>query len=303
MTLAGIRVIHPWIEPERMRVTGYRHIQSESTWQSSNILLGTAVHDVVKYLQLNPPEIVEIIDRGLSSLNAGRTKHHHHSSSSKSKSPKRKPANERQNDAPPDYDIFVAGSNTNGSSNSNNNNNNPRNFGPPPDVPMPTVPSRFPEIDVMDREEVDEKLDDDVAFLAYVHGLPIFEEIQKTSTGNYMKNVQLAEENLKRETELNELHKQVCDLHQQLQDKMTAFRKLEQEQNDVCAPPDRNSALRQLKRANKEAFEASEDYANEWVEDGSLSVDDFVKEFLQLRQVHHVRAAKMEVLSNKKAAI
>ena len=61
--------------------------------------------------------------------------------------------------------------------------------------------------------------------------------------------------------------------------------------------------MKKLKRANKEAFEASEDYANEWVEDGEDSVKDFVTRFMKLRKVHHMRAAKMEIIANTKASI
>lgn len=291
MVLSGVKVKHPWIESTRgTKVTGYSAIQSESSWKQSGLLLGAAVHEVVKHLQLNPPEILEITDKGLLSLNKGRR------SGKKSKSPIRKmvskPTSTKQ-DAPPDYDIFVAGS-------GNNDNFNP---GPAPEMTMPTVPGRFPETEAMEREEIDQKLDDEAEFLAFVHGLPIYQEIQTLSTKYYPKNVELAEQNLEKESKLKGLYKEVCDLQEQLQEKLKTFQTLEKEQMSLCAPPDEKKIMKKLKRANKEAFEASEDYANEWVEDGGDSVKDFVTHFMKLRKVHHMRAAKMEIIANTKASI
>ena len=221
MVLSGVKVKHPWIESTRgTKVTGYSAIQSERSWKQSGLLLGAAVHEVVKHLQLHPPEILEITDKGLLSLNKGRR------SGKKSKSPIRKrvskPTTTTKQDAPPDYDIFVAGS-------GNNDNFNP---GPAPEMTMPTVPGRFPETEAMEREEIDQKLDDEAAFLAFVHGLPIYQEIQTLSTKYYPKNVELAGQNLEKESKLKGLYKEVCDLQEQLQEKLKTFQTLEKEQTD-----------------------------------------------------------------------
>lgn len=287
MTLAGVRVRHPWIDLERMRVTGYDPIQSESNWKNSGLLLGAAVHDVVKHLQLNPPEIMEITDQGLKSIQppnrrSKSPKSHSHpatSNGSNSRSPHR-----NHGDAPPSYDMFA-------------------NRTPAPDVPMPTIPASFPLVESMEREELDEKLETEAAFLAFVKILPVFDEIQTISTSKLTENLKIAEENLSKESQLKGLQQEVAQLQQQLQAKVTAFQELESKQNALCAPPDLPQTLKRLNRAKKEAFEKSEKCAEEWVEDGVKSVDDFVKQFVEMRKVHHIRGAKIEILQNSKRAI
>jgi hypothetical protein len=75
---------------------------------------------------------------------------------------------------------------------------------------------------------------------------------------------------------------------------------LEARQNAICAPPDKATTLRKLNKAKKEAFEESENLAEGWVEDGGMNVDDFCKQFLEKRKIHHLRAAKIEILKNQR---
>ncbi|KAL3923575.1 MAG: hypothetical protein SGILL_001576, partial [Bacillariaceae sp.] len=70
-------------------------------------------------------------------------------------------------------------------------------------------------------------------------------------------------------------------------------------QNAICAPPDKAVTLKKLNKAKKEAFDQSEALAEAWVEEGG-SVDDYCKNFLESRKVHHIQAAKMEILKNSR---
>mmetsp|Transcript_5223 Transcript_5223/g.12494 ORF Transcript_5223/g.12494 Transcript_5223/m.12494 type:complete len:301 (-) Transcript_5223:50-952(-) len=295
MTLAGVRCKHPWVEPQRMRVTGYDPIQSEHAWKECGMLLGNAVHDVVKYFQLNPPQILEFTDRGLESVQSKTKKdsrsnsphgngrhnertqtphrHHHHHQ-------------EQAGRAPPSYDVFAKQTNT------------PPRPKPPPDVPLPAIPQTFPTVDTMERDELDNKMEHDVPFQAYVQALPLYEELQTIRNSKAEEVKKLAEENLTKESQLKELHQSVAAKQKELHEKITAFEVLEKRQNDLCQPPDKMITLKKLNRAKKEAFEKSEEYAGEWIEDGAASVNDFVKEFVELRKVHHLRGAKMEILEN-----
>jgi hypothetical protein len=49
-------------------VTGYAPIQTPEAWNNGNVLLGTAVHAVIKHLQLQSPEIIQFVDRGVDSF-------------------------------------------------------------------------------------------------------------------------------------------------------------------------------------------------------------------------------------------
>ena len=139
-----------------MRMTGYKPIQSEQAWKDSGLLLGEAVHAVVKHMQLNPPEIIDITDKGLQSLNKHR-KFSNGNKKSGSKSPTRSGNGSRRNrsasnnstDAPPGYHVVAESATSK----------------PAPDVPMPSIPSSFPEVKDLDRADLDELMEggDDAA--------------------------------------------------------------------------------------------------------------------------------------------
>jgi len=293
MTLVGVKVRHPWIadNSSAMRVTGYGPIRSEQAWKDSKLLLGAAVHDVVKHFQLNPPQVLEITDKGLQSI---QTKRNGSSSSSGNRSPTRTPprsgnsiysssSKEPQNDAPPSYNMFAEADST-----------------PAPEIPMPRIPSKWDEIENLSREELDELLRDDLEFKAFVHRLKTFDEIFTIGSCRLDENVGLSKENLELETRLKALQNEVKEQHSTLKSKLGKFTTLEEKQNAICAPPDTKSTLKKLQKAKKEAFEESEELAEDWVENGAGGVDDFCKKFLAQRKVHHIRAAKIEILQNSR---
>lgn len=269
MTLVGVKATHSWLDT-RMRVVGYPQIQSDQTWQSSHILLGTAVHEVVKHFQLQPPQLLEITDAGLrrlqSNLGSGTSQQHqqqpphvHYDSTTSS-------------DAPPDYESLFQ-------------------------VPdMPEIPTDFDEyLDGMSKEDMQQLLDDELDFLAFASTLPAYKKLQELGSSMLEENVVTAEANLKEEDRLKELHNDISSLQKSLQTKLTAFEALEAEQNKLCAPPDKKRVLKQLLKAKKQAMDESETIADEWVDEGG-DVKEFVKKFMEKRQLHHVRAAKVERL-------
>jgi len=282
MTLAGVKVRHPWIinTSSAMRITGYGPIQSESAWKDSNLLLGAAVHNVVKHFQLHPPQLLEITDKGLQSIQSNKR-------TGGNMSPTRTPPrsgnsistfDDVHDDAPPSYNIVAEST-------------------PAPEVPMPRVQLKYPETENLSREKLDELLCDDLELKAFVHRLKVFDQIFTIGSSRLDENVVLAKENLRQETEWKTLQSEVKDLHGTLRTKLDDYSKLEDKQNVICAPPDTKTTLRKLHKAKKEAFDESERLAEEWVDDGG-GVDDFCKRFLERRKIHHMRAAKMEILQN-----
>jgi len=257
-----------------MRVVGYSQIESDQSWQSSRILLGAAVHEVVKHFQLQPPQLLEITDAGLKRLQsnlgggggsnrAGASQHVRYDSST-------------SNDAPPDYESLFQ-------------------------VPdMPEIPTNFDEyLDSMSRDDMQQLLDDELDFLSFVSTLPAYKKLQELGSSALNENVETAEANLKEEARLKKLYDEVTSLQSSLQTKLTAFEALEAQQNKRCAPPDKKLVLKQLQKAKKQAMDESESYADEWVEEGG-DVQEFVKTFMEKRQLHHVRAAKIERLQAQK---
>lgn len=280
MSLAGVRVRHPWISDRHSRVTGYDPIQSENVWVSSGITLGEAVHAVVKHLQLNPPEILEIMDKGLLAIQTKKQQ----PSSSKQKASQLKngnPRNERsaRADAPPSYNVFA-------------------NLPEAPDIPMPAIPKSYPVLDDLSREELDRLMEDELEFLSLVHKVEAFHQIQSIRNEKLDDNVTLAKANLENESQLKAAQEEVGKLQKTLKEKVSSFQQLESKQNALCAPPDTQSVIRQLNKASQQAMDDSEALAEDWVENGG-DVAKFFKDFIAQRKVYHVREAKMERLQRQ----
>jgi len=281
MTIAGVKARHPWLD-SRMRVSGYIPIQTDETWKSSRLLLGQAVHEVVKHLQIEPPEVLEITDAGLRSIQSKQRSYvsrtatnnnsatgsstGNHASSSPSSAASSAPSS---GSAPPDYSSVL--------------------------MDMPDIPRVFPELDALSREELEQLLDDELDFIAFVNKLPIFHTIQSTANDALNENAATAKSHVEKQDELDTLYKDVTELKGTLEAKIRHFLKLEQEQDALCAPPDTRDVMRKLAKGKKEASQESERIADDWVEDGS-NVEDFVRNFVEKRRVHHLRAAKIELL-------
>mmetsp|Transcript_10469 Transcript_10469/g.15508 ORF Transcript_10469/g.15508 Transcript_10469/m.15508 type:complete len:381 (-) Transcript_10469:581-1723(-) len=279
MSLVGIIATHPWIDT-KMRVIGYDPIKSGQSWASSNLLLGNVVDSVVKHIQLNPPEVIEITDDSLQRLQAsispgpggrvGGQQNQHNSS---------------QTQAPPDYHSAL---NTSGGAPEEEDHN----------IPIPPVPSSFPELETMSKSEMQELLDNEEKFQSFVAELPAVTTLNDLKSSIFKGNVETAEANLKHQEELNELHAEVQSLRKSLGEKVEKFRELEARQAELTRPPDKRDIVKRLTKAKKDAYNESEDIASEWLDEGGENdVDDFVRKFMERRTIHHVRAAKIERLT------
>jgi hypothetical protein len=260
MTLAGVQAHHSWVD-SRMRVTGYAPLQSETAWRESRLLLGAAVHKVVEEFQVRPPEIVRILDPNLNNIQRRKTS----TSSSLTNS---------NSDAPPDYAAVLHTT-----------------------PALPPIPTQFDaELNALDREALDVLLHDELEFQAFCNKLSTLQTLHSMSNSILEQNIQTAEQNLSHQEELLELHKHATDLQNQLKRAVHDFGELEIKQDKLCRPPDRRKLIRELNKAKREAFERSERLAEEWLENDAVHVDDFVREFLQVRRTHHERAAKLELV-------
>ena len=240
----------------------------ETIWLS----LGQAVHEVVKHLQLNPPEILEITDAGLQTIQPTNSRFRTNDSI-QSTTTTNDSATRREGTEPPSYDASLQHA------------KRVPQLPPPPDVPFPPIPHDF-DATLADKtkEELETLLSDELEFLSLVHNLDIFGETDETH--------HLANENLSNQDKVKSLCEEVERLQKIQQAKVEHFQALEQKQNSLCAPPDMKSIIRKLKEASKVAFDTSEAFAEEWVDDGAPNVDQFMNEFVQRRKLHHERAGK-----------
>jgi predicted nuclease with TOPRIM domain len=127
---------------------------------------------------------------------------------------------------------------------------------------------------------------------------PLVEEILALKHTIMEANLQQAQSNLKHETELKTLYDDVKQLQSKLKMKVEQVNQLQRRQMELCKPMDKKKIIQRLKKAKKESFDESEDLAHDWLNSSSpgSNVDEFIDRFLEMRIVHHVRAAKMERL-------
>eukprot|EP00977_Amphora_coffeiformis_P010126 scaffold2357_cov167-Amphora_coffeaeformis.AAC.34 len=170
---------------------------------------------------------------------------------------------------------------------------------PTPKVDVPAVPAEFSKLESMEREELEKLSKDHIALVAFCNELPYIKELNEKRVSVLEENAKKAQSNMEKKEELHTLHSEVKELQKKLKSRVKEFEKLEEQQDSMCAVPDTRVVLKELHRAKKEAFEESEQLAEEWLDDGAADVKDFCRRFIEARKVHHVRAGKMEILQRQ----
>ena len=283
LTLAGVEARHPWLDT-RMHVVGYPPITSPELWSKCQLLLGQAVHAVIQHLQLNPPQIMQFVDPGLIAIQSKTVPPHQRApvTNGSRSNHSRQPSHE--DTPPPAYDAML------GSTRS----------APPrlPEVNLPPIPHHFDQLAELSRDQLEELKADDLAFQAFCNRLPITQEFHNVQKTMLERNAERAAQHLEKQSQLNDLYEACTNLQKELQLKVQKFQKYEQQQDAICKPPSVTKISKELTKAKKVALEESETIAEEWLtsDDCAASTDDFLRAFLEARQVHHLRAAKLELL-------
>lgn len=265
MILHGVEATHPWVDRQGL-ITGFAPLQSATAWRESRLLLGQAVHHVIQELQMHPPVLHRITDPALE--------RQHNRVRSSTSSSTMTTTTQPMEDEPPTYSSLLRETTR---------------------VEMPSVPTEFPELEQLDREQLDALLSDELDFQAFCNKLDSVKTLVTMVTSVVEENAKLAQQNWEHKSELQNLHERATELQQQLRDKVATFRTLEQQQDHLCHPVDPKKVIKDLSKAKKEAFDQSEHFADNWI-DQQGDVDDFLAKFLEVRQLHHVRAAKLELL-------
>ena len=272
LTLAGVDARHNWLDA-RMRIVGYGPLQNDSNWEHSKMKLGAALHAVIQHLQVYPPQVIRFVDPGLIAI-------------------QRKKNNKASSSA-------AAGQRPSTTTNTNNHSRKPAPPPPPPPPPQvkrpnfPQIPTQLPELDEYTPEQLEGLLTDDLEFRAFCNRLAVtsdYHKIQKQTN-----HAQEAKARLELQEQLQSSYKHVQELQETLQHKVEAFQLLEQKQDANLALPSKNKVRQSLVKAKKQAFETSEQFTDEWdMKDDNLA--EFCQEFVKLRKIHHIRAAKLELL-------
>jgi len=289
MTLVGVTATHPWID-QRMRITGYTAIQSDRTWLASGITLGKAVNTVVKHFQLYPPANVHITDPGLQQIQQKMS-----SPVQQSYRVSHRPVHSQvvvpevvESDLPPHFSEVLVFS----------ENDVAAHEAILSTMHIPSSPpTSFPEIDNMEASEVNDLLRNEKSFKDYMHEMPFVKSMDAIKLTKNMETHNMAKTNLEKEEELNSLHEEVEELQNSLKEKVTICTELGEEQTALCKPADKKKTLKKLMIGKKDTYKESEEIAYNWIKDGT-DVTEFIDAFMETRTVHHVRAAKVEIIQN-----
>ena len=284
MTLVGVKARHPWIDEDTMRVSGntYHPIRDDSNWIKSNLMLGQAVCSVVEHLQLNPPLVLEFTDRDLAAQNGtfvGKKVNEHRNGDSKS--------SDDLSSNPPSYNAAISDMQPNS-----------RVKYPTTDDyhdPFPRAPQEFPELENMNREEMQKLLNDENAFLEFVNSsfmtpIEIFVKIEENSLAT-------AEKTLSHKEELMRLSADVIEMRGHLREKLEVYEPLHQRYTKLCMPPSLKGVLKKLNSARREASSSSDKIADSFSA-GKLDVNSYIEQYMETRKLFHERSAKMERLQN-----
>lgn len=262
MKLVGVEARHSWLDSSMCVTTfGLTERDASQRWRETNLLLGKAVHQVIQHLQLYPPEITAIIDPALEKL--------------------QKP------------DSTLRGSSGQFRRASSSASTPPEVETTQPDihVDIPRIPMRFSEIDELSKEEIRRILDDEDEFEAFINKL----DISKQLVVDHSENVAIAKTNLSNQEKLRQLHTQAVSLQKELSESIAEYEKQRREYDNIVAKPDRREVIAELNKMKKRAFSASERIADHWL-DSKGDVDEFLSEFLERRKIHHIYAAKADLI-------
>lgn len=315
MTLHGVRATHAWLDI-RMRVIGYSHIASDNSWRTSNIKLGDAVYAVIQHFQVNPPSILEITDANLRRLQETLT--------TGSSSGRLSTVASTNNNHVVDSNQYTSSA-ASGVQRSNEynefSNAHSRSYNQPPPLQnnerikpkagvevddddvnglIPPTPASFRELDAMPSSEV-KRIVDNRSFLdLFVEGTSEVSTLRELKQSIEASNVDVARANVAHEAKIEKLINEVETLKQDLSMKLQRYRELDSRRLALTQPPSTQDVIAKLTVAKRDAYRESEEYAKQWTEEsgGGEDVSEFIKNFIGVRQLYHVRAAKVERLES-----
>jgi len=160
-----------------------------------------------------------------------------------------------------------------------------------------TLFENYPELSHFSRDDLQDLLHDQQYFQAVFHSLEHVRAIYRAQDEIVMANEAIAKNNLALQDGLYNLRADTQAVFDEAKNLEARWKNLEREQKEVYQRFTQQFLLLRLRHATTAQDEASEKVASEFVKgsspDGLASgkeVDDFVKDFREMRRVYHKRA-------------
>jgi len=155
----------------------------------------------------------------------------------------------------------------------------------------------YPELSHLSRDDLQDLLHDQQYFQAVFHSLEHVKAIYRGQDEIVMANEVIAKNNLALQDELYKLRTDTQAAFDEAKSLEARWKHLEREQKEVYQRFTQQFLMLRLRHATTAQDEASERVSSEFVKgsspDGLASgkeVDDFVKDFREMRRVYHKRA-------------
>ena len=159
-------------------------------------------------------------------------------------------------------------------------------------MPIPPVPSSFPDLASMPEASLRRLLSDDVALSTYVSSLACAKNMQELADSVTAGNLSAARVNLSQEEEIGALHAEARALQAELREKLGKFESAAKRANAGDGMTDRD-VLDLLRVSAREAEDETEDLSSSFVE-GGVELPTFLKDYCEKREKFHQRQAKIE---------
>ncbi|KAI0769043.1 hypothetical protein BD413DRAFT_87467 [Trametes elegans] len=159
--------------------------------------------------------------------------------------------------------------------------------------------AEFPELAHLSREDLEDLLADPAYFQAVFHTLPQVKQLYQSQADLGSANESIAKNNLAYQDDLYRLRSETQEAFDKSKGLEARWKEIEKEQRDVYQRFDPQFLLMRLRHATIAQDDLSEARANAFVQGSSSDpdpagltgkdIDDFVKEFRELRKTYHKR--------------
>jgi len=169
----------------------------------------------------------------------------------------------------------------------------------------PDYPMALSRIQVMEKQELDDLLNDDEKFDDYIRSLQQIKQLYSEKEELMTSNKSLAEYNISQEPDIGSKRQQLAEKHREAIEIVEKLKRTRQELEAKSGnyKPDELYSLLQI--SSTEVEQDSDKIADEFLEsDASESnVDAFLEKFLEKRRLYHMRNVKLnkikEIIENR----
>jgi len=151
----------------------------------------------------------------------------------------------------------------------------------------------FPELSQLSRDDLEDLLNDPSYYDAILHTLPRVQQMNLAQNEIANANEAIAKKNMELSHELHQLREETKQAYNEAQMLKARWKELEREQNELYSRYAPSFLLLRLKHDTTKQDDHSEAVATGFVKSvpgtNSSDVDDFVREFRELRKVYHKR--------------